>query len=397
MWGISWVPWGVFSTVGDIMSTVGVILSTVGMFSTVGDIMSTVGDIILWNLSTMGDIMIHVGDIMSTMGVFSTVGYSNNKRLSPHGTEHPPQYSWYPPHASWYPPTCIMISPMVLNIPHSTQDNPHGTHDIPHSTEHPPQYSRYPHIYHDIPHGTEHPHSTEHPHGTAHTLYRVIIEFSNPCILGCVFEELSFHYCHYRFAWNIIRWKSDWVCEIPSSFERASPSNFRTQGSFIHMNCRKIFERDLLSSDSVAKSATQKPWVVWDWTTTLRFIRNAFMIMSSPALTPIFPKGQAANFWNSCGRLQKLLKNSMWANKLQVFKENLFVENSFKFTSFFGKSAKRCWFCLMLACYFLLRSTRSNSDSNFKYMFIPNEWSFDAGAESSFQDDLNIYAIYSNY
>ena len=26
-------------------------------------------------------------------GVFSTVGYSNNKRLSPHGTEHPPQYS----------------------------------------------------------------------------------------------------------------------------------------------------------------------------------------------------------------------------------------------------------------------------------------------------------------
>ena len=34
-----------------------------------------------------GDIMMHVGDIMST------VGYSNNKRLSPHGTEHPPRYS----------------------------------------------------------------------------------------------------------------------------------------------------------------------------------------------------------------------------------------------------------------------------------------------------------------
>ena len=33
------------------------------------------------------------GDILSTVGVFSTVGYSNNKRFSPHGTEHPPQYS----------------------------------------------------------------------------------------------------------------------------------------------------------------------------------------------------------------------------------------------------------------------------------------------------------------
>ena len=51
------------------------------------------------------------------------------------------------------------------------------------------------------------------------------------------------------------------VCDIPRSFERSSPSDFRTQGSFIHINSRKIFERDLLSSDSVAKSATQKPWV----------------------------------------------------------------------------------------------------------------------------------------
>ena len=48
------------------------------------------------------------------------------------------------------------------------------------------------------------------------------------------------------------------VCKIPSSFECASPSNFRMQGSFIHMKSRKIFERDLLSLDSVAKSATHK-------------------------------------------------------------------------------------------------------------------------------------------
>ena len=51
------------------------------------------------------------------------------------------------------------------------------------------------------------------------------------------------------------------VCEIPRSFERSSPSNFRTQGSLIHINSGNIFERDLLSSDSVAKSATQKRWV----------------------------------------------------------------------------------------------------------------------------------------
>ena len=92
----------------------GGILSTMGVFSTVGVIMSTMGVI----LSTVGDIMMHVGDIMSTVegvqyrggyhplkfeyrggyhdtcgDIMSTVGYSNNKRFSPHGTEHPPQYS----------------------------------------------------------------------------------------------------------------------------------------------------------------------------------------------------------------------------------------------------------------------------------------------------------------
>ena len=51
------------------------------------------------------------------------------------------------------------------------------------------------------------------------------------------------------------------VCEIPRRFERSSLSNFRTQGSFIHINSGKIFERDVVWSDSVAKSATQKPWV----------------------------------------------------------------------------------------------------------------------------------------
>ena len=44
------------------------------------------------------------------------------------------------------------------------------------------------------------------------------------------------------------------VCEIPRSFKRSSLSNFRTQGSFIHINSGKILERDLVSSDSVANS-----------------------------------------------------------------------------------------------------------------------------------------------
>ena len=30
------------------------------------------------------------------------------------------------------------------------------------------------------------------------------------------------------------------VCEIPKRFERSSPSNFRTQGSFIHINSGKV-------------------------------------------------------------------------------------------------------------------------------------------------------------
>ena len=47
----------------------------------------------------------------------------------------------------------------------------------------------------------------------------------------------------------------------PRHFGYASPSNFRTQGSFSILNSRKIFECDFRSSDGFAKFATQKPWV----------------------------------------------------------------------------------------------------------------------------------------
>ena len=49
-----------------------------------------------------------------------------------------------------------------------------------------------------------------------------------------------------------VAFSSNLVCGIPSSFERSSLSNIRTQGSFIHINSGKIFERNLVSSDSVA-------------------------------------------------------------------------------------------------------------------------------------------------
>ena len=98
-----------------------------------GDIMSTMGDYLEYCgvFSTVGDIMMHVGDIMSIVeGVQYRGGYHPLKfeyrrgyhdtcggyheyragvqyrgvlkyqKIFPHGTEHPPRYSWYPPHAS---------------------------------------------------------------------------------------------------------------------------------------------------------------------------------------------------------------------------------------------------------------------------------------------------------
>ena len=67
------------------------------------------GDTILCIFSTMGDIMIHVGDIMIHVGDIMMWGcsvpwgYSNNKRFSSHGTEHPT--------VLMISPTFIMVSP----------------------------------------------------------------------------------------------------------------------------------------------------------------------------------------------------------------------------------------------------------------------------------------------
>ena len=189
-WGISWVPWG------DILSTVGVVQYRGGYHDKCGRI-----SWVLWGVQYCGGYHEYCGGLSwvpwgcsvpwglswCTWGipwvpwrVFSTVGGKSfviwvphgtehppwyswypptcimisptvlkfQWMISPHGTEHPPQYSWYPPHASWYPPW-YWTSPTVLKI------TPHGTHDIPHGTQDiPPHLSWYPPWYW-TPHGTE--------------------------------------------------------------------------------------------------------------------------------------------------------------------------------------------------------------------------------------------------
>ena len=144
-WGISWVPWGVIlSTVGGVQYHGGYHDACGGISCVPWGVFSTVGDTILWNLSTVGGYHDTCGGYHEYRGVFNTMGYSNNKRFSPHGTEHPPRYSWYP-HVHHDIPPWYWTSPTVLKI------TPHSTHDIPHGTEHPHGTQDIPHIYHDIP------------------------------------------------------------------------------------------------------------------------------------------------------------------------------------------------------------------------------------------------------
>ena len=200
-WGISWVPWGVFSTVGDIMINVGGYLEYRGGVQHRGGYHEYRGGLswVPWGMfSTVGGYHDARGGYHEYRGGCSVPwGEKSFVIWVPHGTEHPPRYSWYPPTCIMISPTVLkfqrMVSPTVLNTPHGTQDNPHGTHDIPHGTEHPPRYSRYPPTFIMIsPHGTEHPPRYSRyppryswypptvlntptvlstPHGTAHTHY----------------------------------------------------------------------------------------------------------------------------------------------------------------------------------------------------------------------------------
>ena len=148
--GLSWVPWGILSTVGDIMIT--------------------------WEISWV------------LWGNKSFVMWVPPWYWTPHGTHDiphmhhdiPPQYSnykgWYPP---WYwtpptvliSPTCIMISPTVLKITSTVLMisprywTPAWYSRFLHSTEHPPRYSRYP------PHASWYPPRYWTPHTVLHTHY----------------------------------------------------------------------------------------------------------------------------------------------------------------------------------------------------------------------------------
>ena len=149
---------GVFSTVGDIMSTMGVILSSVGVFNTVGDIMMHVGEyheycggvqycggIPSFEIWVPWGISCYMWGISGVLWGCSVPWGTQITKDFPHGTEHPPWYSWYPPRYwtpprySRYPPHLSWYSPQYWT-PHSTQDIPHGTHDILHGTEYPPPY-----------------------------------------------------------------------------------------------------------------------------------------------------------------------------------------------------------------------------------------------------------------
>ena len=172
LWGISWVPWRLFSTVGGIFCYLSTpwywtphgthdiptyppryssYVPTCIMTSSHGTEHPTVLKISLhlvpWVviLSTMGDVQYHWGYHDARGGiswvlwrVFSTVGGKSFVIWVLHGTEHPPRYSWYPP-------TCIMISPHGTQIskdgiPHGTHGIPHGAHDIPPQYWTPPRH-----------------------------------------------------------------------------------------------------------------------------------------------------------------------------------------------------------------------------------------------------------------
>ena len=120
-WGISWVPWGCSVPWGDIMINMGDILSTMGVFSTVGDIMSTVGVILstVRDVQYCGGISWCTwGMSWVPWRVFSTVGGKSIVIWVPHGTEHPHGTHDIPPHASWYPPTVLKFQKQfwILNL-----------------------------------------------------------------------------------------------------------------------------------------------------------------------------------------------------------------------------------------------------------------------------------------
>ena len=102
----------------------------------------------------------------------------------------------------------------------------------------------------------------------------MFFEFSRSFIWDQLDFEMSFPFtthftCPHHFS--LQNPKKFWTCE-PFKFSNArffihikQYKTFRTQGFLSILNSIKLFERDLLLSDSVAKSATRKSCVFWDW------------------------------------------------------------------------------------------------------------------------------------
>ena len=202
-----YVTWSCITYVqyrGGLMINVGDILSTVGVFNTVGDIMSTVGAILSTVVDTqyLRDIMMYVEGISWVLwGVFSTVGtifcnlsnmegyhdtcggyheYLGGTQIEdfvPYGTEHPHGTHDIPPRSSWYPsrylvfPTVFKITPQYSKYPPLYWTPPRYSRYPPHLSWYPPWYwtspwySRYP------PHASWYPPTVLNTPTVLHTCY----------------------------------------------------------------------------------------------------------------------------------------------------------------------------------------------------------------------------------
>ena len=147
----SWVPWGMFSTMGISWGSWRVILSTVGDTQYRGGYHDAHGgyheysggcsvcrDTILCNLSTVGGVSWCMWGISWVLwGCSVPKGYSNNKRfspmvlmISPTCIMNPPWY-WVSPIVLKITQTVLMISPTVLKITPHLSWYPHGNEHLP--------------------------------------------------------------------------------------------------------------------------------------------------------------------------------------------------------------------------------------------------------------------------
>ena len=148
------------------------------------------------------------------------------------------------------------------------------------------------------------------------------------------------------------------------------------------LNGRKIFERHLLSSDSVAKSATQKPWVFWDciayiiiWVTSSAFPCTELSLSRPYEIPWLFSSWVRDRLGGSGGMLPQKMFN------IRIF--NL-AENEFQTTKFPDFSLT---FGILLQIPWLIRQTPWLSEVSFKF---PNFFRFSRSVASLFVNQENL-------